>query len=244
MIEENFAYVRRRIAEAAEAAGRDPSSILLVAITKGVSAPQIRQAYALGQRDFGENRADEALSKFEQLADLSEIRWHFVGRLQRNKVKTLVRSQPVIHSVDRIELAEEIAKWFDRPVQIMIEVNVGGESQKGGVAPSGLENLIRGALGLPHIEVAGLMTMAPQVAEPEQARPYFRKLAEIRGEMKEKFPAAMIHHLSMGMSQDYGVAIEEGATMVRIGRAIFGHERSAMTLTRGLRGSPGSQEER
>ena len=230
--------VRERIGGAAARAGRDPSQVTLVAVSKGQPAERVAEAARAGQRDFGENRTAEAVPKIAQLEawGAGGLRWHFVGRLQRNKVRTLfgtggtegpARGDLVclIHSVDRLELAAEIAKRAAGPADILVEVNTSGEEAKGGVHPSGLAALVDAILRMPGadgVQVRGLMTMAPRVDRPEDARPYFRRLASLRDELGRRFPGAGIGHLSMGMSQDYEIAVEEGATIVRVGAAIFG----------------------
>lgn len=213
--------VREVIASAADRAGRDPDEVTLVAVTKGVGADLIREAVVAGQRDFGENRVQEALEKLRELG-ADPIRWHFVGRLQRNKIKHLVDFVSLIHSVDRVALAEEIGKRARRPIEVLIEVNCSSEPAKGGVAPQELPRLAEASAGIDGIRLVGLMTMAPVVTSADAARPYFQRLASLADDLRRRFPQLGIRHLSMGMSQDYAVAVEEGATMVRIGEAIFG----------------------
>lgn len=219
--------VRANVAEAAHRAGRDPAAVTLLAVSKGFPVSSIRAAMAAGQRDFGENRVQEAAAKYKELG--REVRWHFVGRLQRNKVKDLVGWVTRIHSVDRADLAVEIDRRAGRAVEVLVEVNVSGEPAKGGVPPAGLPALLTSLAGLEHLRVGGLMTMAPRLGRAEDARPYFRRLAELRVEMLDVCAGVpgtaspgWLHHLSMGMSQDYQVAVEEGATIVRVGEAIFG----------------------
>lgn len=213
--------VRRQIWESAERSGRSPEDVTVVAISKTVAPEAIREAAAAGQTDFGENRAQEFLEKYP-LLETEAIRWHFVGRLQRNKVKHLVGKVALIHSVDRIELAEEIDRRAEVPAEVLIEVNTTGEAGKGGVDEAEAESLLEKILGLPSVRVTGLMTLAPVVTSPEEARGYFKRLGALRARLDGRFPEAGIRHLSMGMSQDYAVAVEEGATLVRIGEAIFG----------------------
>jgi pyridoxal phosphate enzyme (YggS family) len=221
-----LARVREEIAAAATRAGRDPASVRLLAVSKGFETGAIRQAVAAGQRDFGENRVQEALAKYKELG--AGIRWHFIGRLQRNKAKYLLGWISCIHSVDRLELATEIdrrARVADpglRAVEVLIEVNLSGEPAKGGVEPHALPALLEAVVPLTGIQVAGLMAMAPRLGRPEEARPYFRTLARLREESARAFPGLHLCHLSMGMSQDYPVAVEEGSTIVRVGEAIFG----------------------
>jgi hypothetical protein len=215
--------VRERIDAAASRAGRDPEGITLVAVSKSHPPSVIREAMAAGQRDFGENRVQEAAAKYKELG--TEVRWHFVGRLQRNKVKDLVGWVDLIHSVDRPELAAEIgsrATAAGAPQEVLAEVNVSGDPGRGGVMAEDLPPLLEAVATVEGIRVTGLMAMAPIVSSPEGARPYFRRLARLRDEAATRFPQLGIHHLSMGMSQDYEVAVEEGATLVRVGEAIFG----------------------
>lgn len=226
--------VRERIAAAAMRAGRDPEGITLVAVSKTVAVPLIREAVAAGQRDFGENRVQEAAAKYKELGTPEgalrprgeeEVRWHFVGRLQRNKVRHLVGWVDLIHSLDRPGLAAEIgsrASAAGAQQEVLAEVNVSGDPGRGGVAPESLAPLLESASAVPGIRVSGLMAMAPVVGSPEDARPYFRRVARLRDEVAARFPELSIHHLSMGMSQDYEIAVEEGATLVRVGEAIFG----------------------
>jgi pyridoxal phosphate enzyme (YggS family) len=212
--------VRGQIGEAAERAGRDPAGVRLIAVSKGFPIPTISAAVEAGQLDFGENRVQELRAKYDQAPE--GVRWHFIGRLQRNKVGKLVPMADVIHSIDSVELARQVGSRAERPVQVLLEVNVSGEDRKGGIAPSRLPELVEAVLETRHLDLIGLMTMAPRLEDPELARPAFRQLAELRARMAETFSYASIHHLSMGMSQDYRVAIEEGSTMVRVGEAIFG----------------------
>jgi pyridoxal phosphate enzyme (YggS family) len=215
--------VRERIDAAASRAGRDPEGVTLVAVSKSHPPSLIREAMAAGQRDFGENRVQEAAAKYKELG--TEVRWHFVGRLQRNKVKDLVGWVDLIHSVDRPELAAEIgsrATAAGAPQEVLAEVNVSGDPGRGGVMAEDLAPLLEAVASVPGLRVTGLMAMAPIVSSPEGARPYFRRLARLRDEAATRFPHLGIHHLSMGMSQDYQIAVEEGATLVRVGEAIFG----------------------
>lgn len=219
--------VRGTIDEAATGAGRDPSGVTLIAVSKGFAAAAIKRAVAAGQQDFGENRVQDLAGKSAELGP--GIAWHFVGRLQRNKVRQVLNTAAVIHSVDRLELGAEINRRAVRPVRVLLEVNVTGEPQKGGVEPEELPRLVESLLQMPNLEVIGLMTMARKAGDSELARPYFRELARLRDELVQGY-SAMIHHLSMGMSQDYRVAVQEGATMVRVGEAIFGPRTPPQTL--------------
>jgi len=224
-IARNLAEVRRRIAAAAARAGRDPAAVSLVAVTKDVAADVVAAAVAAGATDIGENRYQEAKSKIAALAG-RPVRWHFIGHLQRNKVKYVVECFNIIHSLDSLELAAEIdrrarATAGGGRVPVLVEVNVGGEATKFGVAPEGAVELVLKAAALPGLDVQGLMTIAPQAGDPEAARPHFRRLRLLAAAV----PGAggpVLRHLSMGMSDDFEVAVEEGATLVRVGRAIFG----------------------
>ncbi len=218
-----LSQVRERIGAAAQRAGRDPADVRLVAVSKTVPTAILADAIAAGQRDFGENRVQEAVAKYKELG--TEVRWHFVGRLQRNKVKHLVGWVDLIHSLDRAELAAEIAHRaaaVGTSQEVLAEVNVSGDPGRGGVMPEELPSLLEAVAPMRNVAVVGLMAMAPIVGDPEGARPYFRRVARLREEASQRFPDLAIHHLSMGMSQDYEIAVEEGATLVRVGEAIFG----------------------
>lgn len=219
-IAQSLAAVRRNLDEAAASAGRDPAEVTLIAVSKAFPIAAITAAMQEGLADFGENRVQELVSKHAAV-DPSPT-WHFVGRLQRNKVRQVLSTGAVIHSVDRLELAREIDLRAQSAVRVMIEVNVSGEGQKGGVEPEGLHALVREVLQMGNLELVGLMTMARKSHDPELVRPAFRQLARLRDEVSAAYSSPRIHHLSMGMSQDYQVAVEEGATMVRVGEAIFG----------------------
>lgn len=210
-----LAAVRAQIAEAARGASRDPASVRLVAVTKGKPAEAIRAAYAEGQRDFGENYVQELVEKAKELADLTELRWHFIGQLQRNKVKAIVGLVKMVHAVDRAELALEIDKRATSPIEVLLEVNVSGEASKAGCAPSDVDALVAAVRARPSLRLAGLMTIPPDVDDPERVRPFFARLREIAR-------AHDLAELSMGMTHDFPIAIAEGATMVRVGTAIFG----------------------
>ena len=224
-IARNLTEVRRRIAAAAARAGRDPAAVGLVAVTKDVPLDAVAAAVASGVTDIGENRYQEARSKIAALAG-RPVRWHFIGHLQRNKVKYVVECFNIIHSLDSLELAVEIDRRAQATsgagrVPVLVEVNVGGEATKFGVAPEGAVELVLRAAALPGLDVQGLMTIAPQAGDPEAARLHFRRLRLLAAAV----PGAggpVLRHLSMGMSDDFEVAVEEGATLVRVGRAIFG----------------------
>ena len=221
-IEANIARVHARIAEAALRGGRQPESVQLVAVTKTVGPERIRQAAACGLRVFGENRVQEARAKVSEVQGVS---WHLIGSLQRNKVKEALRLFEVIHSVDSVGLAEELSRRSmergTRRAEVLLQVNISQEPQKHGVAPEEAERVVGAVLDLQGLRLRGLMGMAPLVETPEAARPSFRRLRELRDRLEEAFPEAGVYELSMGMTDDFEVAIEEGATIVRVGRALF-----------------------
>jgi PLP dependent protein len=223
-IERRLQAVRARIAAAARRAGRNPASICLVLASKTQPAAAIRAAALAGARDFGENYVQEAIAKRAELADLTEIRWHLIGHLQTNKAKAAARAFALIHSVDSIRLADALARAQPSPrVRALIEVNLGAEASKSGVAPDGITAILDAAPG--KIEIDGLMTIPPPAAGAETTRPYFARLREMRDRLAVQSGLAL-SELSMGMTDDFEIAIEEGATIVRIGRAVFG-ERTA-----------------
>ena len=218
--------VLERIEKACSRAGRDPKEVRLLGASKTVPSERIRGFYECGLKTFGENRVQEFLKKYEELSDLP-IDWHFIGRLQTNKVKYLMGKVSLIHSLDRESLADEIEKRAKKAgivQEVLIEVNVGGEETKGGVEPEDLRALLEYALSKENLRVLGLMTIPPYLEDPEEVRPFFAKLRELRDRIEEEF-GLELPHLSMGMSHDFDVAIEEGATIVRVGTLLFG-ERS------------------
>jgi len=224
-LESNINNIIQRIEGAAKRAGRDPNEIKLVAVTKRVEPERVKQALTLGINTFGENYAQEFRDKCKVLSELidNEIKWHFIGRLQKNKVKYIVGEVELIHSLDSLSVAQVInkrAESLEIKVSTLIEVDTGGEESKGGVAPDRLESFLNEISGLSSIEVRGLMTMPPYFDNVEMARPYFIRLRELRNDLLPSFPK--LNELSMGMSGDFEIAIEEGATIIRIGSAIFG----------------------
>lgn len=212
------------MAEAALKSGRDLSAVRLMAVTKTVDERRIAEAVAAGVDVIGENYVQEAQRKIDALG--KRIEWHMIGHLQTNKAKYAVKLFDVIHSVDSMALAQELDKRAcaaGRVIGVLIEVNVGGEETKTGLPPEKAVPLVREAAALKNIEIRGLMTIPPWFDDPEEARPYFRALRELRDRIEaEHIPGVGMQELSMGMSTDYGVAIEEGATIVRVGRGIFG----------------------
>lgn len=213
----SYRMVSERVAAAAVRAGRDPGEVTLIVITKGRGIGQIRELYDRGIRDFGENRAQELASKVGSLP--GDIRWHFVGPLQTNKVNRVRAAAHLLHSLDRPRLVRAWARDPSRRIPALAQVNIGGEAQKHGAAPDQVEELVELALR-EGLEVRGLMAMAPRVDHPEEARPYFRQLRQLSERLAGRFHR--MGELSMGMTEDYEIAVEEGATMVRVGRAIFG----------------------
>jgi PLP dependent protein len=224
-IADRLTGIRERIAAAARSAGRDPSSVLLVAVSKTFPIEAVREAYAAGQRDFGENRVQEGLQKIAVSTDL-RIRWHLLGHLQTNKARKAAPAFATIHSVDSVDLLQKIdaaAAEEGRTPTLLIQVDLAGEATKFGVPPGDVSRLFDAAAGCRAARVAGLMTLPPVPESPEDARPWFRKLRDLRDEwLAAGVPASMLTELSMGMSADFEVAIQEGSTMVRVGTAIFG----------------------
>ncbi|MGB8412097.1 MAG: YggS family pyridoxal phosphate-dependent enzyme [Candidatus Binatus sp.] len=223
-IERRLEIVRARSAAAARHAGRNPSSIRLVLASKTQPSEAIRAASQAGARDFGENYVQEAIAKRAELADLTEIRWHLIGHLQTNKARAAASAFALIHGVDSVRLAEALGRAQPSPrVRALIEVNLGGEASKSGVAPDGVAALVDAVRD--KIEIEGLMTIPPPAAGAGTTRPYFARLREMRDRLAVQSGLAL-SELSMGMTDDFEIAIEEGATIVRIGRAVFG-ERTA-----------------
>ena len=224
-VAERVRLVLENIRRAAERAGRLPDRVRLVAATKTVSVERIQEGIAAGLCLLGENRMQEALAKMERLRD-APVRWHFIGQLQRRKVRSVIGLFDVIHSVDSVELAQEIDRRAGQAgitQAILLEVNMGGEATKAGFHPDEIVDQIPTLAAMPHLRIQGLMTIPPPTPEPEQARSYFRGLRELAGRIADQRVAAVtMQELSMGMSHDYEVAIEEGATLVRVGTAIFG----------------------
>jgi pyridoxal phosphate enzyme (YggS family) len=223
MIAENLVEVRERISRAIQKSGREPDSVRLITVSKQISVDRIEEARAAGAVVFGENKIQEAIPKIEQMG-AEGIFWHFIGHLQKNKIKFLDERFDLIHSVDSFELAEKIAKHYhseNRVQRILLQVNVSGEAAKFGMEPKVLEKQMAEFFQLQGIQVEGLMTIPPFDSDPENSRRHFSRLRELR-EQYEKQNGLPLNQLSMGMSNDFEVAIEEGATLVRVGTAIFG----------------------
>jgi len=222
---ENLKAVQQRIIEAAQRAGRDPEAVHLVAVTKQVSLERIREAQEAGWEVFGENKVQEASVKIESLGT-ENLRWHFIGHLQKNKVKYIPGLFERVHSVDSLELARRVHQQsleHDVVTSILVQVNISGEESKSGVYPEQLESLLAGAVHLPGIAVKGLMTIPPHDPDIEKSRPFFAQLRALRDQMQLKgFDGVSLDELSMGMSDDFEIAVEEGATWVRVGTALFG----------------------
>ncbi|MGQ9489536.1 MAG: YggS family pyridoxal phosphate-dependent enzyme [Anaerolineae bacterium] len=228
-LEERIGRVQERIVAAACRAGRAPDEVTLVAVSKMQPAETVVAAYRAGLRLFGENRVEEAGPKAITVARLlapdSPPVWHMIGHLQSRKAADVLPWASVVHSVDSVKLAQRLSRFCagaGRELAILLEVNVSGEASKYGFAPTAVVEAVQAIAGLPGLRIQGLMTMAPVVPDPELARPVFRALRLLREELAQRFPALDWRHLSMGMTDDFEVAIEEGATLVRIGRAIFG----------------------
>ena len=225
-IAQTIQTIREKIRQAALRVERDPSSIRLVAATKTVSTANVEEAYAAGVRIFGENRLQEAQEKRRMLGPREGLVWHFIGRMQRRKLKDIVGNFALLHSVESLEQAQGInavAEKLGIRQAVLLEVNVGGEASKGGFTSQELEAGLEELDRLPHVSIQGLMTLPPWRENPEEVRPYFRQLCQLRNRLAQhSWMRVRMAELSMGMSHDYEVAIEEGATMVRIGTAIFG----------------------
>lgn len=226
MFEERLAQIQARIEAACQKAGRDPSSVTLIAVSKTHPPESIDAMARLGVRDFGENKVQEAKAKVPLCSN--SLRWHGIGHLQTNKARDAVALFSVIHSVDSLRLAQELQKHAEnqsKRIAILLEVNVSGEGTKFGLKPEEVKGAAREINGLSHLELRGLMTMAPYSDEAENARPFFRRLAQVRQDLESAI-GVVIPDLSMGMSGDFEVAIEEGATLVRIGTALFGERKA------------------
>ena len=213
-IAQNLDAVKKRVAAACQRANRSPDEVTIIAVSKTKPYSTIEAAFDAGSTHFGENRIQEAEEKIGKLSHINPT-WHLIGHLQTNKVKTAVQLFDIIHSVDSVKLAEVISTHADKEIEVLLQVNVADEETKGGFTVAELPQALKTISELPNLKVQGLMTIAPWVSNAQEVRPVFKRLKELRDSLGLK-------HLSMGMTDDYEVAIEEGATMVRIGRAIFG----------------------
>lgn len=223
-VRDNMQRVRERVCRAAARAGRDPGKITIIAVTKQVDVSRIREALEAGITDLGENRVQEMTAKMSELPP--GLRWHMIGHLQTNKVKYVVGRVDLIHSLDRWNLAVEINRQAEKlgvDARVLVQVNVSGEQSKFGISPGEAQDFLDALGDLKRIKVQGLMTIAPYVENPEEARPYFRELRLLARRLGENAaPGTCLDYLSMGMTGDFEVAVEEGANMIRLGTAIFG----------------------
>ena len=231
MVKENLMEVESRVQAACDRAGRAREEVLLIAVSKTKPVELIREIMETGTKDFGENKVQEMCNKIEEIKE--PLNWHLIGHLQRNKVKYIVDKACLIHSVDSLRLAEEIQKEAVKKgvdiVPVLTEVNMAQEDSKDGIDASETEALVRAIAELPNLQVRGLMTIAPFVDDPEENRVHFQAMRNLRDQLKAKnIPGVEMTELSMGMTNDFEVAIEEGATMVRVGTAIFGERNYAV----------------
>lgn len=225
MIKENLQEVQRRVSAACERAGRAREDVLLIAVSKTKPVSMIREVMETGIVDYGENKVQEMCDKIEEITE--PMNWHLIGHLQRNKVKYIVDKACMIHSVDSLRLAEEIQKEAEKKgvdkVKVLIEVNMAEEETKDGIHAEETEELVKEIAKLPNLQIMGLMTIAPFVDDPEENRPVFKAMVALKNKIDAlQIPGVQMKELSMGMTNDYEVAIEEGATMIRVGTAIFG----------------------
>ena len=216
----NLEAVRQTIARSAERAGRDPNQVALVAVTKTFAVERIREALAVGLRILGENRVQEALPKIDEIGP-GNVEWHLIGHLQTNKVKFIEGRFRMVQSLDSVGLAQALDRRIQSPLDVLVEVNVAEEPQKTGVLPADLAAVATAVNAAEHLRLRGLMTVAPLVEDPEAVRPVFRQLRALREKTSQQLGVAL-PVLSMGMTDDYAIAVEEGATMLRLGRALFG----------------------
>ena len=224
MLKDNYETVEKNVAAACARAGRDRSEVTLIAVSKTKPVEMLREVYDAGARDFGENKVQEICEKYDQLP--SDMKWHMIGHLQRNKVKQVIDKVALIHSVDSYRLAQEISVQAQKKgltIPILVEVNIAGEESKFGISAEDTIQLVEEISVLPNLKIMGLMTIAPYVVDAEENRLYFRQIKQLSVDIKNKnIDNVSMDVLSMGMTGDYEVAIEEGATMVRVGTGIFG----------------------
>lgn len=229
-LDKNIQAILERVDKAAVKASRNPKDIQLIAVTKTVDVDVIKKAIEFGITDVGENKVQELTRKYEEIG--SVVKWHLIGHLQRNKVKYIIDKVDLIHSLDSYRLAEEInkkAREIDRVIECLLQVNVSGEETKYGVDTEGAKKLIKEVSMLKNVKIVGLMTMAPYVENQEETRQYFRDLKVLSEEISEmKLENVEMKHLSMGMSNDFDIAVEEGATLIRVGSSIFGERDYSM----------------
>lgn len=222
MIQDNYHSILERIKKACQRVSRDPSEIQLMGVCKGQEVDKIKEAYQCGVRIIGENRAQEAEIHQSQLASL-DIEWHYIGKLQKNKINRILKSFDFIQSVDGVKSLEHINKRVSQQTDVFLEINIGEERNKSGFTVEGLKKALNYILNLNRVKITGLMTIPPYFEDQEKVRPYFQKIRELKDEINSMGLANFsVQHLSMGMSDDFEVAIEEGATFIRIGTALFG----------------------
>lgn len=246
-IRANLSRIREQIAAAARRSGRSPAAVTLLGVVKGVDPARVAAAIEIGLADLAENRVQEAMRRRDALGPTRDrATWHLIGTLQTNKVRQALELFEVIHSLDRWPLATEIARRAEgrgRLVRALLQVNVSGEASKRGLAPQEVEPFLERAGQLESLRIEGLMTIAPLVSDPEQVRPVFRRLRELRDRLaRRRWPNADLRELSMGMSGDFTVAVEEGATLVRIGTALFGPRPTRMADPFREEGAAGGEE--
>ncbi len=221
-VEENLSKVNERIMQACRRSGRGPGEIRLVAATKGVPIKRVKEAIDAGLRLFGENYVQDAQEKIKKVK-LASVKWHFIGHLQKNKAASAVGLFDMIHSVDKLGLAKELNKRAEEPLKVLLQINIGDEKTKGGVTIQDAPELAREIGKLKNISLKGLMAIPPFHEDTEKTRPYFTTIRRVAERInKERFPGVVLSELSMGMSHDFEVAIEEGATLIRVGTALFG----------------------
>ncbi|MED0707939.1 YggS family pyridoxal phosphate-dependent enzyme [Aneurinibacillus aneurinilyticus] len=227
-ITENLRQVQATIQSSCERAGRSSSEVQIVAVTKYVSLETTRAALEAGIRHIGESRTQDAVPKWEALGEKAAT-WHFIGHLQTNKVRDMIGRFAYVHSLDRLSLAKELNKRSEQQQSIthcMVQVNISGEETKHGLTPQEVPDFLAAIHDMPYIKANGFMTMAPYVEDPEEVRWVFRELRELRERMQQQYPKLSLEHLSMGMSNDYHIAVEEGATFIRLGSTLVGDERN------------------
>jgi len=229
-IKDNIEAVKGKIYDAAIRSNRNPEDILLIGVSKNISPPRILEALEAGIQHFGENRVQEFLDKYEKVD--KKVKWHLIGSLQTNKVKYIIDKVELIHSLDRIKLAQEIEKIaarIDKQIPVLVQVNISGETTKSGIKPDDVIDFVESVTQYPHIRVKGLMTIGPLTEDEQLIRTCFRRMKKLFDEIcKRDIPHVEMQYLSMGMTNDFEIAIEEGSNMVRIGRAIFGERENIL----------------
>ena len=226
MLDRQLHAVQERIDQACQRVGRNPNEVELLLVTKGIEVARMQSAYNFGSRSFGENKVQELTSKKEHLP--KDIKWHFIGHLQTNKAKSLVKQVVLIHSCDRIELARELEKQAEKAnesFEVLLQVNASGESTKHGFRPEAVERSVSEMKAFNRLKIRGLMTMGPNTKDEKLIRLAFSKLRNLRDQLGKQFPDLDWHYLSMGMSLDFEYAVEEGANLLRIGTAVFGERK-------------------